>query len=192
MAADLQEGMESRDDPAKRFFCFKTVWFWQGNKKRQISSLADQCFRKKNLLTFLSIPIQIPLSETLIPEFYLCFRCTDRWLNVFWLWKCNPCILESPDFHYTFLSGPRNCYIVSLILSLHFCFDVHKMISVRQFQWPNTSRYECGIIRIMFSVKVNKGLYYTTKKNVDYESQHKKIPIFVKPYIFLNINMLSQ
>lgn len=46
MAADLQEGMESRDDPAKQIFCFNTFWFGEGYKECQISSLADQCFRK--------------------------------------------------------------------------------------------------------------------------------------------------
>lgn len=44
------------------------------------------------------------------------------------------CIPESPDFPYNALSSPRNCYIVFLILSLHFCTLHFISKSVKLFQ----------------------------------------------------------
>lgn len=46
MAADLQQGMESRDDPTERVVYYKTARVWEGYNEHQISSLADHCFRK--------------------------------------------------------------------------------------------------------------------------------------------------
>lgn len=48
--------------------------------------------------------------------------------------EVQPLYTWKPRLSLHFLSGPRNCFIVSFILSLHFCCKVCKIILVRQFQ----------------------------------------------------------